>query len=142
MRADVLKRAVIRDRNQDVPGCRPVDDPWSRRGSPAGGRRELAHLVVAIDVRADQDRFGIKHLHEQDLIMMAIIGGDARQAPGFGLGVPLRQVVGRVFHLRGEQLVGIEPQAFFEFLERGGVSELERDRQQAGGSFLASAWRL
>ena len=52
---------------------------------------------------------------------MAVVGGNARESPGLGLRVPLGKVVSRIFHLRGEQLVGVEPQVLLKFLEPRGA---------------------
>ena len=82
MRADVLKRSVIGveiKARQDVARLMAFGQSTNPRPQC---RRELAHLVVAVDVGSDQHGLGVDHFHHQDLVMMAIVGGDARQAPG------------------------------------------------------------
>ena len=82
MRADVLKRSVI---GVEIKTCQDIARPMAfghGTDSRPKRRRELAHLVVAVDVGSDQHGFGVDHFHHQDLVMMAIVGGDAGQARG------------------------------------------------------------
>ena len=118
---------------QDVAGPVAFGQLADAGAEPRGDR---AHLVVAIDVRADLDRLVVDHLHQQDLVMMAVVGGHAGEPAGLGLGVPLGEVIGRVFHLRGEQLVGVELRLSSSSRSDAGCGELEHDRQQAGRVYL------
>ena len=80
MCADVLKRSVVRV--EIKPGQDVARLMAFRHGTDRGpkSRRELAHLIVTVDVGSDQYSFGVDHFHHQDLIMMAIVSSDAREA--------------------------------------------------------------
>ena len=97
-------------------------------GRSAG--RDLPHLLVLVHVGADQHGFGIDHLHDEDLVVVAVVGGDAGEPPALGALVPFVQVHLRVVALEGEQFVRVEPHGLLKFGQLLGVGELQGEGQQ------------
>ena len=53
------------------------------------GRGHLVHPLIFVHDRADQDRFVVHHLHDEDLIVMAIVGRDTCEPERLCACVPL-----------------------------------------------------
>ena len=84
---------------------------------------------VGVHVGAEQDRLGVHHLDDEHLVVVAIVGGDARQPARF---VPSSHLSGkpRVIALKGQHLIRIEPHGLLQFGQLPGVGELGRQRQE------------
>ena len=85
-------------------------------GGPGGGGH-LAHAVVLVNVRADQDGVFIKHLDDENLVVMAVIGRNAGEAPLLRLRIPFVDVVLEVGYLRRQQFVRIQTQILLQLGE-------------------------
>ena len=95
----ILEGPVIRieiDSRKNVSGPM-VFGQYSDAGIRIGG--ELAHVFVFIHNGAEEDRVFIDHFQDENLIVMAIVGGNARKLAFLALRGPFLDVFLRIFNL-------------------------------------------
>ena len=132
MRANIaegsLVRIEIQTRHNGSIGF--ASQHGTQRGSQ--GDSNLPHVLVLVDDGPQKRRLVVDLLEQEDLVVVAIIGGHARvMTSGVG-SIPFVEIGLRVEALRSQAGVGESPQQLRQFLQLLRISEAQHQLQDPG----------
>ena len=102
----------------------------TQRGAQRGAH--LPHPVVLVHDGPQERRLVVHLLEQEDLVVVAVVGGHPGEAPGGGRRIPLVEVDLRVEALRGQAGVGEAPQQVRQFLQALRVGEAQHQLKHPG----------